>query len=170
MPACKASPPPAAPQHCAAPDVEQRSTRLPPARPGLDPRRARLRSAHGHDSKFCPRLLAGPRLLSEAGPGAHTRGGTRARNLLLRREAPYPLGHTSDVYRLKPLDHPGMVGITAGYMRLLHAHCCLVAGVLSSSEEIPQPCGSRTLRHLIPEIKNDTVIQRASSVSERDSL
>ena len=26
---------------------------------------------------------------------AHTRGGTRTRNLLLRREAPYPLGHTS---------------------------------------------------------------------------
>ena len=25
----------------------------------------------------------------------HTRGGTRTRNLLLRREAPYPLGHTS---------------------------------------------------------------------------
>ena len=25
----------------------------------------------------------------------HTRGGTRIRNLLLRREAPYPLGHTS---------------------------------------------------------------------------
>ena len=100
----------------------------------------------------------------------NTRGGTRARNLLLRREAPYPLGHTSDVYRLKPLDHHGMVGITAGYMQLLHAHCCLVAGVLSSSEEIPQPCGSRTLRHLIPEIKNDTVIQRASSVSESDSL
>ena len=27
--------------------------------------------------------------------GKHTRGGTRTRNLLLRREAPYPLGHTS---------------------------------------------------------------------------
>ena len=26
-----------------------------------------------------------------------TRGGTRTRNLLLRREAPYPLGHTSEV-------------------------------------------------------------------------
>lgn len=25
----------------------------------------------------------------------YTRGGTRTRNLLLRREAPYPLGHTS---------------------------------------------------------------------------
>ena len=32
---------------------------------------------------------------SEAGPRSHTRGGTRTRNLLLRREAPYPLGHTS---------------------------------------------------------------------------
>ena len=26
----------------------------------------------------------------------NTRGGTRTRNLLLRREAPYPLGHTSN--------------------------------------------------------------------------
>ena len=31
----------------------------------------------------------------EAGIWASTRGGTRTRNLLLRREAPYPLGHTS---------------------------------------------------------------------------
>ena len=30
----------------------------------------------------------------------HTRGGTRTRNLLLRREAPYPLGHTS-VYSIR---------------------------------------------------------------------
>ena len=27
----------------------------------------------------------------------NTRGGTRTRNLLLRREAPYPVGHTSHV-------------------------------------------------------------------------
>ncbi len=32
---------------------------------------------------------------SEARPLGNTRGGTRTRNLLLRREAPYPLGHTS---------------------------------------------------------------------------
>ena len=30
----------------------------------------------------------------------NTRGGTRTRNLLLRREAPYPLGHTSSCHRL----------------------------------------------------------------------
>ena len=35
----------------------------------------------------------------EQGQGlAYTRGGTRTRNLLLRREAPYPLGHTSSPY------------------------------------------------------------------------
>ena len=28
----------------------------------------------------------------------YTRGGTRTRNLLLRGEAPYPLGHTSNRY------------------------------------------------------------------------
>ena len=99
-----------------------------------------------------------------------TRDGTRARNLLFRRERPYPLGHTSDVYRLKPLDAHGIGGTTAGYMRLLHAHCCVSAGVLSFSQETPQPCDSRVLRHLIPEIRNDPVIQRASPISERASL
>ena len=54
LPACEASPPPAAPQHCAAPDVEQLCTRLPSARPGLDPRRARLRSADGHRLQVLP--------------------------------------------------------------------------------------------------------------------
>ena len=33
----------------------------------------------------------------------HTRGGTRTRNLLLRREAPYPLGHTSTYGWQRPL-------------------------------------------------------------------
>ena len=32
----------------------------------------------------------------------HTRGGTRTRNLLLRREAPYPLGHTSSCCTTRP--------------------------------------------------------------------
>ena len=43
--------------------------------------------AHG------PSSLSMVALLTRA--GCHTRGGTRTRNLLLRREAPYPLGHTS---------------------------------------------------------------------------
>ena len=54
-----------------------------------------------------PRLGAG--LLAWVGNGllrprlhsgcVNTRGGTRARNLLLRREAPYPLGHTNGCMR-----------------------------------------------------------------------
>ena len=40
---------------------------------------------------------------SEAGPRSHTRGGTRTRNLLLRREAPYPLGHTSGCLPAQPV-------------------------------------------------------------------
>ena len=39
-----------------------------------------------------PRSLGIPEAVMR--PGAYTRGGTRTRNLLLRREAPYPLGHT----------------------------------------------------------------------------
>ena len=37
----------------------------------------------------------GEQLAAEASTICSTRGGTRTRNLLLRREAPYPLGHTS---------------------------------------------------------------------------
>ena len=36
---------------------------------------------------------------------ANTRGGTRTHNLLLRREAPYPLGHTSCVFDVSGRHH-----------------------------------------------------------------
>ena len=42
-----------------------------------------------------------PRLSRTTAHSKSTRGGTRTRNLLLRREAPYPLGHTSS-YRSLP--------------------------------------------------------------------
>ena len=40
-------------------------------------------------------LLGSSNFAAEASTTCNTRGGTRTRNLLLRREAPYPLGHTS---------------------------------------------------------------------------
>ena len=49
----------------------------------------------------------GEQLAAEASTTCNTRGGTRTRNLLLRREAPYPLGHTSSEWsfaRAAPLD------------------------------------------------------------------
>ena len=39
------------------------------------------------------------RILQPLPPLVCTHGGTRTRNLLLRREAPYPLGHTGDGHR-----------------------------------------------------------------------
>ncbi len=43
------------------------------------------------------------RLLTRSrSPATNTRGGTRTRNLLLRREAPYPLGHTSTCASRQP--------------------------------------------------------------------
>ena len=55
----------------------------------------------------------------------NTRGGTRTRNLLLRREAPYPLGHTSadmalgtDEYLVGSVQHSGQA-----LRKLSSQHC-----------------------------------------------
>ena len=51
--------------------------------------------SRGREHGSCPRLCAAGRTDFRSGCSKDTRGGTLTRNLLLRREAPYPLGHTS---------------------------------------------------------------------------
>ena len=57
----------------------------------------------------------------------HTRGGTRTHNLLLRREAPYPLGHTSyaemELWLLLPWQTPN--ACRDGPHWALHSLCML---------------------------------------------
>ena len=64
---------------------------------------------------------------------AYTRGGTRTRNLLLRREAPYPLGHTSNGEQ---------VNVSLAEHRAVpfsRIRCCFCARGMTMVERAPSP-------------------------------
>ena len=63
-------------------------------------------SKKGNTPSLLPQAAWGQWTLYGTWTKKFTRGGTRTRNLLLRREAPYPLGHTSTCLTMLAGPHP----------------------------------------------------------------